>query len=90
MMYLRLPACLTAAAKPGSLCLTTVWDTLKSKFKNMHDHETDNARQMLTSLLVTQVKIAIGLTIHGLLAGIAIALGGPLIVLNFAPTNAGM
>lgn len=44
-------------------------------------------RDMIAALVETQLKIARGLTIHGLIAGVAIALGVPLIVLNLAPIN---
>jgi hypothetical protein len=44
-------------------------------------------RDMIAALVETQTKIARGLTIHGLVAGVAIALGVPLIVLNLAPVN---
>jgi hypothetical protein len=44
-------------------------------------------RDMIAALVETQTKIARGLTIHGLIAGVAIALGVPLIVLNLAPIN---
>lgn len=44
-------------------------------------------REMIAALVETQMKIARGLTIHGLIAGVAIALGVPLIVLNLAPVN---
>ena len=47
-------------------------------------------RETIAALVETQVKIATGLTIHGLIAGIAIALGVPLIVLNLTPINAWM
>jgi len=42
---------------------------------------------MIAALVETQVKIARGLTIHGLIAGVAIAVGVPLIVLNLKPIN---
>ncbi len=42
---------------------------------------------MIAVLVETQMKIARGLTMHGLIAGVAIALGVPLIVLNLAPIN---
>jgi hypothetical protein len=38
-------------------------------------------------LVETQMQIARGLATHGLIAGVAIGLGVPLIVLNFAPSN---
>ena len=44
-------------------------------------------RNMIAALVETQVKIARGLTIHGLIAGVAIAVGVPLIVLNLKPIN---
>ena len=44
-------------------------------------------RDMIAALVETQMKIARGLTIHGLIAGVAIALGVPPIVLNLAPIN---
>jgi len=42
---------------------------------------------MIAALVETQSKIARGLTIHALIAGVTIALGMPLIVLNLAPIN---
>ncbi|MCA8985501.1 MAG: hypothetical protein R3C12_03840 [Planctomycetaceae bacterium] len=44
-------------------------------------------RDMIAALVETQMKIARGLTMHGLIAGVAIALGVPIIVLNLAPVN---
>jgi hypothetical protein len=44
-------------------------------------------RDTTAALIETQMKIARGLTLHGLIAGVAIALGVPLIVLNLAPIN---
>lgn len=48
-------------------------------------HAVHREHDSLTHLVEMQMKIARGLTIHGLLAGIVIALGIPLIVLNLAP-----
>jgi|GEM_PF-2298793 hypothetical protein len=39
------------------------------------------------AIVESQMKIARGLTIHGLVAGVTIALGIPLIVLCLAPKN---
>jgi hypothetical protein len=44
-------------------------------------------RDTTAALVEAQMKIAKGLTIHGLVAGVTIALGVPLIVLNLAPSN---
>jgi hypothetical protein len=44
-------------------------------------------RDTTAALVESQMKIARGLTIHGLIAGVAIALGVPLIVLNLAPSS---
>ena len=44
-------------------------------------------RDVLATLVETQMKLATGLTIHSLIAGVAIALGVPLIVLNLVPIN---
>ncbi len=48
---------------------------------------TASERDTIAALVETQMKIARGLTMHGLLAGVAIALGVPLIVINLAPMN---
>jgi hypothetical protein len=48
---------------------------------------TAGERDKIAALVETEMKIATGLTIHGLIAGFAIALGVPLIVLNLAPIN---
>lgn len=48
---------------------------------------TASERDTIAALVEMQMKIARGLTIHGLIAGVAIALGVPLIVLNLAPIN---
>lgn len=44
-------------------------------------------RDTTTALVETQMKIARGLAMHGLIAGVAIGLGVPLIVLNLAPSD---
>jgi hypothetical protein len=43
-------------------------------------------RETTAALVDAQIKIARGLTTLGLVAGVAIGLGVPLIVLNFAPS----
>jgi hypothetical protein len=44
-------------------------------------------RDTTTALVETQMKIARGLALHGLIAGVAIGLGVPLVVLNLAPSD---
>ena len=44
-------------------------------------------RDTTAALVETQMKLARGLATLGLIAGIAIGLGVPLIVLNFAPSS---
>ena len=44
-------------------------------------------RRLIAALVEAQIKIASGLTIHGLIAGIAMAMGVPLVVINLAPVN---
>jgi hypothetical protein len=44
-------------------------------------------RGTIAALVETQMKIARGLAMHGLIAGVAIGLGVPLIVLNLAPSD---
>ena len=44
-------------------------------------------RDTTAALVETQMKIARGLATHSLIAGVAIALGVPLIVLNSAPSS---
>jgi hypothetical protein len=51
---------------------------------------TAGERETTAALVETQMKIAGGLTNHGLIAGTAIALGVPRIVLNLAPSSDGM
>ena len=47
----------------------------------------DGEGDTTAALVETQMKIARGLATHSLIAGVAIALGVPLIVLNFAPSS---
>jgi hypothetical protein len=47
---------------------------------------TARERETTAALVEAQIKIARGLATLGLIAGVAIGLGVPLIVLNFAPS----
>ena len=50
-------------------------------------HVANGEKDTTAALVETQMKIAKGLAMHGLIAGVAIGLGVPLIVLNLAPND---
>ncbi len=79
----------TLAAKPvrkQQFCETTAMTQLQH-VPDSDFQATTGERDMVIALVETQMKIARGLTMHGLIAGVAIALGVPLIVINLAPMN---
>ncbi len=61
--------------------------TQPEQISDQNNRAATGERDTTAALVETQMKIARGLTIHGLVAGVTIAPGVPLIVVNLAPSN---